>query len=77
MWNALFLEATMLHLGFDDKLVAITMECVRSVSYCVLVNGFPYGKITPSRGLRQGDAMSPYLFLLCVEVFVGVKIGHD
>lgn len=52
-----FLEATMLQLGFDDKWVALTMVCVRSVTYYVLVNGFPYGSITHSRGLRQRDAI--------------------
>lgn len=62
-----FLEATMIQLGFDIKWVALTMECIHTVSYSVLINGFSYGHIVPSRGLRQGDAMSPYLFLLCVE----------
>lgn len=55
-------------LGFDDRWVALTIEYIRSVSYSVLINGLPYGNIKPTRGLRQGDAMSPYLFLLCGEV---------
>jgi hypothetical protein len=43
------------------------MTCVRTVTYSVLIHGRPYGKITPSRGIKQGDPLSPYFFIQCVE----------
>lgn len=43
------------------------MKYVKLVSYKILVNGSLGYQITPKRGLRQGDSISLYLFLICME----------
>ena len=62
-----FLEAVMRKLGFNDKWIYLIMMCVTSIQYEILINGDPYGNIIPSRGLRQEDPISPYLFLIYAE----------
>jgi hypothetical protein len=53
------------------------MMCVRTATYAVLINGNPVGRIYPFRGIRQGDPISLYLFLLCAETFSSLLTQVD
>jgi hypothetical protein len=62
-----FLEEVVKRMGFAHQWIRLIRMCVRSVQYAMIVNGVPMKKIIPTRGIRQGDPISPYPFLLCAE----------
>ena len=85
-----FLRAVLIAMNFNDNWITWIMECVTTVHYTLLISGNITKSFFPSKGLRQGDPLSLYLFLMCVNILSltlmkaesqnrinGVKLGRN
>ncbi|KAK9988622.1 hypothetical protein SO802_028861 [Lithocarpus litseifolius] len=63
-----FLEKVLRAFGFPSIWIQWVMQCVTTASFSILINGSPFSFFKPNRGVRQGDPLSPFLFVLATEV---------
>lgn len=65
-WNVILLALKIF--GFSPRWNHWIKECLSSISYSILLNDSLFGYISPFHGLRQGNPLSPFLFVIGMEI---------
>ena len=64
-WN--FIYDVMRKFGFSEKWITIIQQCLETCSLSILVNNQPGQEFNPSCGIRQGDPIAPFIFIIAME----------
>ena len=68
-----FMENLMRKMGFDEIWIGFIMVTGKMVTYSIIINGKPKRLIQLTRGIRQGDPLSSFLFLMCTKGLHGIR----
>lgn len=63
-----FIRQALFFFNIPDKIIKLIMACISTYSISILINGGRTNFFKPTRGIMQGDPLSPYLFIMCMEL---------
>lgn len=72
-----FIEGMLEKFKFHHVWIQRIMTCIKTVSYSFLHQGEVFGELMPQKGIRQGDPISPYIYILCAEGLSSIIKRHE
>ena len=65
--NWKFIQSNLKLIGMIDPLINLIMKCIISTTLNVIWNGYKTKYFNPIKGVLQGDLLSPYIFVICMD----------